>query len=201
MTLVEECNDLPKLDEVGDAMVRRIRVAVFLCSAVSEADYEKIENKELFIVANPFYKTDDFKNTYKQALFEILKSRYTVFKNNNYVLQEQPEICAKKCSWYLATSDDIFTWFKDNYKKDETSNNIIPVSDIFKIFKESEYHNDLTKADKRRYNKTYFVEKIESNVFLRKYVKQRNERFSGKQLSAVCVVNWVYIQGDGEIKD
>jgi hypothetical protein len=48
--------------------------------------------------------------------------------------------------------------------------------------------------DKRKYNKKHFVAKIEENIFLRKFVKNRKQYHNNKQLTADCLIGWKIIE-------
>ena len=70
-----ECNDLPKMDEVNDGILRRTEVIPFVSRFVDESTFNNFsenERKERFIYkGNTYYKTDEFKLKYKQALMMI----------------------------------------------------------------------------------------------------------------------------------
>lgn len=192
MTLLQECNDKPKLDETGEAMLRRIRVIPFTSTAVAKEDYETLQDKTGFILINTFYKTEAFRNKYKQAFFEILKNHYTLFQKNKFSLGDVPQECKQCAVEYLVSSDDLFTWFQDFYTLDETSKNVVDIKEVFDIFKTSEYYSNLSKADKRQNNLGTFRKKMEKNIFLKKYIKKRDQNFNGAKLKKACVVvNWV----------
>ena len=44
------------------------------------------EEKKNTFVGNPYYKKQEFKDQYKQALFELLTQYYKTFKENKYKL-------------------------------------------------------------------------------------------------------------------
>jgi hypothetical protein len=83
---------------------------------------------------------------------------------------------------FMACSDDIFSWFDAFYEKDEKHTNLISINDIFCEFTLSNFYSNLSKNDKRTYTKKYFTEKIESNLFLRDFVKPRDSTFNGIKL-------------------
>jgi putative DNA primase/helicase len=81
-----ECNSIPAVDEVNDAVFRRIRTIPFTSRYVSEEVFNTLEDKTNIFLANALYKTDEFQNTYKQALFNILIKHFQKFQKNNYTL-------------------------------------------------------------------------------------------------------------------
>ena len=44
---------------------------------------------------------------------------------------------------------------------------------MYNDFKQSEYYENLTKAQKLKYNKAYFEKEITSNIFISKYFQER----------------------------
>jgi hypothetical protein len=50
----------------------------------------------------------------------------------------------------------------------------LQVKDIFEIFMRSMHYENMTKADRRKYNKTFFVNFIETNKFFIKYYCSTN---------------------------
>ena len=80
------------------------------------------------------YKTNEFKNKYKQALFEILREYFIKFRLNNYKLYQEPLKCRNKAVDYLACSDNIYDWFSKIYVK---------VDNIVELYK------NMSKNDKK----------------------------------------------------
>ena len=191
LTFVIEANTPPQLDEVNDALERRIRVIPFVSKAVSRQLYDTLENKTNVCVANPYFKSDEFQFNCRQQFFDILLSEFQEFHKNKNILVDVPELCQQKASSYMKDSDKLFNWFSDIYEKNDASKeNVIKLSVLFDQFKESEYHSDLSKEQKRKYNKTFFIASMEKNLFLRQNIKTRGERFNDKQLASSILVGW-----------
>ena len=74
----------------------------------------------------------------------------------------------------MACSDNISEWINDIFEKTENNKDIIKLKDIFKVFKDSEFYSNLSKADKRKYNYKYFTEQMTTNLFLKKLVYQNS---------------------------
>ena len=194
LSLVLECNELPLLDEVNPAVVMRIRTSVFEQTfyTLEELKYLDEETKKNIKLSNPYYKTDEFQDKYKCVLFDYLLPYFMKFKDNKYRLNPMPLLCAIKCRDYLAVSDDIFSWFNEFYEKTETieESEAILLTDIYELFKNSEYFMNMTKADKRKYNRKYFIEQIEKNIFLRTFLKNKNSRHNGQTINSDSLVGW-----------
>ena len=173
LTFLLECNDKPKLNEVNDALSRRILDIPFKNKFVDKKEYDELnENeKQTTFLINSYYKTTEFKEKYKQSLFLILAEHYKEFYNNNRVLPIPDEVL-KRNREYLAKSDEFLNWFDDNYEKTDNNKDIIKLKVVYENFKASEYFNNLNKVQKRQNNYKNFVEKMQSNMFLKKYVTE-----------------------------
>jgi len=194
-TTLIEANEIPAVDEVNDAVSRRIRTIPFLSRYVEQSVYDSLEDKKNVFVANSYYKTDEFQDNYKQALFNLLIVRFKKFIDNKHSLPTQPKSCLEKCSAFLGTCDDIYSWFESYYEKTETieSSEAISLADIYSSFSGSDFFNNLSKVDKRKYNKKYFLSKIEENIFLRKYIKLRDTSHNSKKMKSDYIVGWKII--------
>jgi len=89
----------------------------------------------------------------------------------------------------MKSSDDLYSWFVETYEQDATT--FISIKDLQDTFKNSSIWNDLNKKERKELTKREnFVDKIEGNVFLSKYIKQAKTRFNGVQLTALSIVGW-----------
>jgi len=70
-------------------------------------------------------------------------------------------------------SCNIVQWFKDNYTLTNNKNDFIQVKDIYADFVLSDYYVNLSRSERRKYNKTYFLEYFQTNIFFRKYFAER----------------------------
>jgi phage/plasmid-associated DNA primase len=194
LTLVMECNEDPVFDEVNPAVLMRIRNSLFQSTFYTEAEYNDLddESKKTAVLGDPYYKTEKFRDEFKCVLFDLLRPYFKKFQENQYKLKPMPKECAMKCNKYLAVSDDIYGWFSEFYEKTDKieESEAISFTDIFSNFKNSEFFENLNKADKRKYNRKYFCEQIEKNMFLKKFVKLRNSHFNGTKLTGDSIVGW-----------
>ena len=158
LTLVLECNKKPALDEIDPAVERRINEVEFKSKFVENDVYKKLseDEKKFTFLRNGYYKTPEFKNKFKQALFELLIDYYREFKDNRYELIV-PEQVRSKTNDYLACSDNISEWINENYEKTDNNKDIVKVKDIFNKFKSSDFYSNFSKNDKRKYNYKYFT--------------------------------------------
>ena len=191
LTFIIEANTIPPFDENGDAVKRRLRVSPFETKAISKEDYDALdEDSRVNInVKNASYISEAFKQKYKQALFEILKEKFNVYRQNDFAFPAQPEKVKMKTERVMKSSDDLYSWFDETYEQDTTS--FIPIKDLHDRFKNSSIWNDMNKKERKELTKREnFVDKIEGNVFLNKFVKQAKTRYNGVQLTALSIVGW-----------
>lgn len=192
LTLVLECNNLPAITEVNDAIIRRIVVIPFISKFVSKEVYDETEDKTNLFLADSYYKTDEFQISYRQAFFNILASKWKDFQTNNFALPSLPKLCKDAIKEYLATSDDIYDWFKSIFEEKEGA--YIKVADIYDIFTESTLWTTLSKAEKKKFNKTHFTKKIQENVFLKKYFKEPMKyKINDKYITSPHIIGWQII--------
>ena len=116
-----ECNERPKLNEVNDALRRRIVDVLFGQKFVEKQEYEDTmedmtdeERKYCKIgLINPLYKQKKFKNDFKCSLFIILSQYYKKFHDNNRSLVLPVETIQRNNN-YMVGSDDMYSWIINN---------------------------------------------------------------------------------------
>jgi phage/plasmid-associated DNA primase len=162
LTLILECNEKPKLNEVNDAIFRRIIDIPFVSSFVDKQTYDKLDNKTNVYVKNDYYKTNEFKNKYKQALFRLIAKH----KFENIL----PQQIIKRNLEYMQNSDIIFEFIDELAVKTDNKKDSIKMCLLYDAFKESQFYENLTKIEKKNYTYKQFNLQISSNLFFKKYV-------------------------------
>jgi P4 family phage/plasmid primase-like protien len=205
LTLMMECNSLPKLDEVNDAVQRRIRGIPFVSKFVSEEIYNDLQDKTNVFIGDVYYKSDEFQEEYRQALMLILLDHWKEYLNNGMKLPAQPQECKKITNDYLATSDDIYDWFRESYERNNEVNekneakHILKIKDICEHYKASAYFLNMNKKDKREFNESKFREKIQNNLFLKQFYKEpKKYKIEDKYNSSPILINWISKKEDDE---
>jgi len=188
LTLFLECNEIPKVDQVNQAVNRRFRINLFESEFLDYDQYELREDKTNVFLKNEEFASHEFKEKYKQALFEILITYLEKFYKLGR-LPPQPVKCIKRCSELFAVSDNMFDWFRNTFIEDDQAEPL-PFKTIYEQFKQSQYFNDLSKVDKRKYKQKTFYDEIMENHFLKNYIVKRNQMYRGKQLKINIVKNW-----------
>jgi len=203
ITLIMECNDMPIIDETGGGVGRRLVAVPFVLNALEEKDFNALSEQDKisgkYALQNTEYISNEFRTKYKQALFMILIDYFKKFVENKLNIPTPPKICLNKTKDYMATSDDIFCWFESYYEPlttEELNTDVdvpISLSEIHSLFTSSEVFKNMSKEQKRSYNRKNFLEKIENNLFLRKHLILRKARYNGSQLTSDCIIGWKII--------
>jgi phage/plasmid-associated DNA primase len=188
LTMILEANKRPLFsEEPTDADARRIIDIYFGTKYTTDIDLINEENN--IYLANEYYKTDEFRKKYRYALLKILMDIYKKYKSNNFIFNI-PKSIKERTTQYLEMSCNILQWFKDNYKYTGDKNNICKMRDLYDDFSASNYFINLTKIEKRKYNKSYFSEYISSNSLLGKYHKEVHNNIKN------CLISWIKILDD-----
>jgi phage/plasmid-associated DNA primase len=168
LTFIMECNDIPKLDEVNEAIERRLIRINFPKSFITEDDYNALDeaDKPNYGIKNSEYTTDDFRNEHKQALFIILCNYIDKYNDN----LQMPEEVKKITKIYLNESDDLHEWINLNYDFTDNIKDTIKLKGIYDVFKCSDYFDNLNKKQKREFNYKWFVNKLETNITIKKKI-------------------------------
>ena len=72
---------------------------------------------------------------------------------------------------YLELSCQLLPWFKENYELTNNKKDFIKIGDIFELFKNSDTYINMSKYERKKYNKNYFKDYFEKNIVTRKYYK------------------------------
>ena len=184
-TNIVECNTPPNLDEMNDAMSDRLGEGVidFNSKFVKQSVYDAMDEEERVGVGvrNAYYKTDEFKEQNRQSLFNLLLG----YRSINV---DVPDIVVKSSKVYLAKSDLFYDWFIDNYELDKEC--VCKVKDIYYAFKNDMGYN-MSKNDKEKYGtEKKFISALGSNIFVRKYMKQKDDYYNTIQLKCNSLVGW-----------
>lgn len=174
-TIILEANQVPLLAEhPQDAEIRRIIDIYFRSTFTTDTDL--INEDNYIFMANPLYKTLEWQHKHKYALIKILIEKYKTYINNNSILIIPPCV-AERTKNYLEKSMDIISWFKDNFELTNNIKDIVKIKDIYEHFINSNIYNNMTKNEKKKYNKTYFIEYISTNPFFRHYYCEKNKYY------------------------
>lgn len=184
-TNIVECNTPPNLDEMNDAMSDRLGEGVidFNNKFVKQSVYDIMTEEEKVGVGvrNAYYKTDEFKEKYRQSLFHLLLG----YRNKTISV---PDVVIQSSKGYLAKSDLFYDWFIDNYERNDEA--VVKIKSVYSAFKNKNAYS-MSKNDKEKYGtEKNFVNNLASNIFVRKYLKQKDDYYNKKQLKSFSLVGW-----------
>ena len=184
-TLVMECNDKPKLNNISqpDALLRRIIISHFKSTFVEQSFYDELtsEEKENIFIGNSYYKTPEFKDKYKQILFNILikyYKKYTETKTDVNACGVLPitKSIRQRTYDYLEASDIIKEFLDETYEKTSNDKNRIKLKNVYETFKASDYFKNLENKMKKLYNYKGFISKLESNIMLKRSITLNKDK-------------------------
>jgi hypothetical protein len=115
LTLIMECNEKPLMSEVNDATALRIEDVPFESTFYRKEDYDNLDEDEkaTAFIGNKEFKTKEFKNAHKQALFEILRGYYKEYRKNGSNLIYS-DLIKKRNKDYLLASDRLNEFITEN---------------------------------------------------------------------------------------
>jgi hypothetical protein len=158
-------------------MKRRLLDIPFQSIFVDKATYDKLteEEKQYTFLGNAYYKTKEFHQKYKIALFILLTRYYKKYlKNNKQIII--PDIIEKRNNAYMSASDELFTFLEERVKFTKNPKNTVRLKLLHDEFKTSEMYMLFSKEEKRNLNYKNFCEKIEQNMIYRKYMATNKDK-------------------------
>ena len=64
---------------------------------------------------------------------------------------------------------------------------------MYYLFKDSTYFENLSKADKRKFNQKNFIENIKTNLFLKNNFKVRNSHINKEKITQEAIIGFTNI--------
>jgi len=195
-TMFMLANDLPLLDNVDDAIQRRLIVFDFKTLFKDDSFFEENSISEglnddghHYYAKNQYFKTEEFRDRAKLPMMNLLIRNFKKFKANKFLINKIPQSIKDNNNKYMTDSDNFISWFDQEYELTTDKKDVIKMKDLFVSYKLSYLYENLTKADKRKNNYTWFCEHISKHVQLRKYYfKDRKQ--------VMCLSNYKQILKD-----
>jgi len=174
----------PMVGDLGDSIARRLREIPFVSTYTNIK--ELLDKKEVLsnvYKANPYYKTVEFQEKFKYALF-IYLIRYC----KKWEQQHQQTVCQKlyACNAvsqltkkYIEENDNVFNILKQHYVLDMDDNTAMcPAREFWVYFKDSDFYRTLTKQEQNKtYSEKAVIDHLRSSTSTRIYF---NDKFSVK---------------------
>ena len=155
---------LPLCGDLGASIQRRLRDIPFKTSY--SADKEKLKSRPKLKQAVPYYKTAEFQDKFKFALFAHLinYSRKWQSDTTKNVCQEQfaSKEVGIRTKEYIEDSDEIFGILKKHFVKDLKNHSCcVKFGEFWTFFKDSDFYKTLSKSDQ---NKSYSWKKVTEHL-------------------------------------
>jgi len=170
LTLICECNKKPPLTSEPTEAERRRFIDILFPNIFT--DDENIVNNKTHFKANKEYKEKKWRESYKYELLHLLLENYKNYnkRNKNLII---PDEIKKRTDEYLEKSFTIMSFFNESYKYSEDSKDYLKIEDIILSYRASEDYINLTKNEKRKLNKAYFINFFSTNYKFSKYYNER----------------------------
>jgi len=170
------CNKKPHLDEVSEAVARRLIVIPFrsLFRPADEIKRDYPDGQRYLFESNSFYESKKFGEDYKLMMMNVLLKYYKTYRDDAYQIKNIPKSIDDLAKEYLADCDEFYSWFVSRYEKSERPEDFIQVKDVFTAFKGSDFYNDLNKSVRRSFTLKRLIKEIQENPNLRLSYKDRH---------------------------
>ncbi len=189
LTMVVECNKRPLFsEEPQNAEIERIIDIHFRSNFVK--NIEDVDEKNNYYLGNDLYKEKHFKEKHKYALFKILSNIHSNF--NSSIKFDIPVSVKTRTNLYLEKSCNILQWFKEYYELDLNTKESLQLKDVYNDLITSSFWNNLSKLEKQKYSRLNFIEYIKSNIYFRKYYKERHNNIRN------VIINWIKKNEDSD---
>lgn len=178
-TQILEANKIPTINgHIGMAEIARFVVVMFNSIFIKGIKEPEINDNH---IGNKYpmdeeLKQDNFKKTYRYALFEWILNNAP---REIYI----PDVVKQASQDYLLSCDDIIGSLLERIeytgydKDDENKQDFITIKDLFQIYKSTESYINKTKAEKRKYNYDAFTTDIRTN---QKFAIHFKDKYKGK---------------------
>ncbi len=174
----------PMVGDLGDSIARRLREIPFVSTYTNIK--ELLDKKEVLsnvYKANPYYKTVEFQEKFKYALF-IYLIRYC----KKWEQEHQQTVCQKLYACkevsdltkkYIEENDNVFNILKQHYVLDmDDDAAMCPAREFWVYFKDSDFYRTLTKQEQNKtYSEKAVIDHLRSSTSTRIYF---NDKFSLK---------------------
>lgn len=177
-SLFINCNVKPKLQAtITNADARRIIDVLFRSTFTDNPDLIN-EDNFIYKADKKFIDDDDFILSLRNSYFKYLVNNYldTINAEGFDIAHIVPESIQSRTLQYLSESDLITNWFMETYEKTDNDMDVEQCKTIYDYFKLSDVYSNMNKQEKRTYNKSYFIEKMQSNIFIKTHYKNLERR-------------------------
>jgi hypothetical protein len=177
-TTIIECNEKCPFDNIS-GIARRLIDVLFRASFKDGYLYEEHKNEKYVYKSNIYYKSKEFIEKNKVALFHKLIEYHKTYSMNDFQL-EIPNTVRDRTKEYLKQSDYMLLWFEENYEKSKDGDDYVKISDMYHDYLATEQYTNKSKLQKRTFTKDYFKNEcknhpdISKNYYDRLQIKSKN---------------------------
>ena len=189
-THILEANKKPKMKgQMDNAIYRRLIDIAFSSTFTHDEELIK-ENPETHFKADGYLRTTKFREEYKLPLINYLIKHIQKYHKSNELKIYDPvkvsETTQSRSKEYIANSDFVLTFVKDNITQSENPKDFVKLKDIHSRLIISEEYRNMNKDDKRKYNQKYFKESISKNGIFKKYYKPDYRYYNEEKVAKRC---------------
>lgn len=193
-TTIMECNQKPDIaGQGGNSIDRRVIVVKFpKLFTISKAQCEKYPDR--YSLANPYYKTQEFQDEFRDAMFYLLADHFKLYRDNGYSLDGLiPQSVMDETNDYLDDSNLFMSWFNKHYTLCDKEEAGVTLKDIHAYFI-SCVGDQLNSNDKKSYSQRNIRNILLNDPELSdRYCKSKVRTKLIKQLfERNCVSNFFY---------
>lgn len=195
MTIVCDTNEKLKLSgTMNDAVKDRVNDVYFPSTFMEKKDRDRaLGDKAYLFLRDERVSEDAWAVEHRCVLFKYLltytKKYLEIGRSLNSAM---PDCIRLRNMVYMEHSDPLKQWIGENYVRTGNADDWVKVADMYFEYKNDEDFFKLPKKKQLEQNRTWFVGKIQSNMFVRADYKDRHQPVAaGKQSTARTVlVGW-----------
>lgn len=181
-------NSLLNMDTPDDAMLNRLYVVPFRSMFRTEDNLKTLpEGTQHAYLVNSYYKTAAFLEKNKSPFMNVLLEYYARFRTEGFILKNAPASILEASRQCISDSDEMVSWFKEQYEFTNDESSFVKMKDIYGRFKTSDLWNNMNKSERRKMTKAKLEKDISSNPTLRPFYKQRLHTRTGVDVTNVMV--------------
>ena len=146
------------------------------------SNQKDVDEKRGIYLANTEYKSYEWKDKMYCALFVYILQNG---EENIYV----PDSVEELTKQYVLGSDELYSLVMESYQETDDEEAYIKETDIYDLVRESDVYANMTKAEKRGFNKKRMGEMLKENVIFGKqyrtgpgYNKKTKQKYNCKRI-------------------
>ena len=203
-THILEANKTPKLKGQMDHSIKR-RVIDINFESTFTNDTELIKYFKNHFPINPHYRTGEFRESHKNALFKYLSNFIQTFNetksNKIYENIEVSETTKNRTTQYIANSDLLLSYTLNNTIENPKA--FLKIQELYDHFKYSDIYANLPKDEMRQYTKKTFIETIIRHTKFRLVYKEIHQPYINGSQKCIrhCLIGYEIKREEIELEE